>query len=253
MEALLALDLKDYFRPYAREIYRLVENQSFSTTRRLVDSNEEHDILEDMLEASKPVAPKKNARGILHYLLFTPFRYPPLKGGRRFHTLAEQSIFYGAEELNTAMAEVAYRRFLFAQHSKAALDSMLVDYDHFVARVKSSKAILLTEKPFQDHRDKISHPATYAHSQPLGKAMRKAGVEVFNFFSARTKQGVNVGLFTPEAFQKNQPSPEKTRGWSVYVSAETVEFKRAHIRDNKKESHIFTIQDFYVGKKFPVI
>ena len=48
-----------------------------------------------------------------HYLLATPFRYPPLPYGSRFGSRFEPSLFYGARSASTALAESAYYRFVF--------------------------------------------------------------------------------------------------------------------------------------------
>lgn len=250
MEALFSISLPKHFQSYRGEIYRIVEGQHFIATRKLVDSDGEQNILEEILDASKPKAPTSNARGELHYLLYTPFRYPPLKSGGRFHTRTEQSIFYGSQELKTSMAEVAYGKFLFLQDTDAELEPMQVPHTHFVAKVKSKKTLLLTTAPFDAYHDAISHPASYAASQRLGNAMRDAGTELFAYDSARHPGGVNVGLFSVEAFQQNKPVQGKDRNWSVYISADTVEFKRAHVSDNDKESHVFALDDFCIDGKF---
>ena len=253
MQKILTLNFKHYFQHYEHEIFRIVEGQHFIATRKLVDSDEEQQLLEYILDKSKPPAPTSNARGELHYLLYTPFRYPPLKSGGRFHTRVEQSIFYGAEELITSMTEVAYGRFLFMQHSAATFKPMQVPYTHFMVKVASEKSLLLTEKPFSAEQKNISSPSSYAYSQTLGTAMRKSGTQLFIYFSARKKHGVNVGLFSPEAFHHNKPLSEKEQHWSVYVGTNTIEFQRIHFKDNQKESHVFGIKDFYVRKSFPVI
>ena len=46
----------------------------------------------------------------LHYLLFTPFRYPPPPGGSRFRGPNDPGVFYGADEVRTACAELGYWR-----------------------------------------------------------------------------------------------------------------------------------------------
>lgn len=250
MTALDSIKLKQHRISYTREIYRLVEGQHYISTRPLVDSDEEHDVLEAILDASKPTAPTHNAQGPLHYLLYTPFRYPPLKTGGRFHTRIEQSIFYGSEELQTSMAEVAYGRFLFMQHSAAELAPMQVPYTHFVASVKSEKTLQLTKAPFDTHRAVLSHPTSYGASQAFGARMRQKDVELFTYYSARNPDGVNVGLFSVEAFQQNQPVKGKDGHWSVYISDDTVEFKRPHLSDNAKESHVFRHADFCIDGKF---
>ncbi len=237
MDEILNLDFVQHFTAYENEIYRIVEGQHFIATRKLVDTDEEHNILENIIERSKPPAKTHNSNGQLHYLLYTPFRYPPLKSGGRFHKRFEQSIFYGAEDLKTAMAEIAYGRFAFMQHSEAVFKSMHVAHTHFTVLVKSDKAVLLTEMPFNVCRTQISHPKSYSASQALGTAMRASGVEMFNFYSARQKDGVNVGLFCSEAFCKNKPSNEMH--WSVFIDAQTVEFKRVSFGFEHKETYVF--------------
>jgi hypothetical protein len=215
-----------------------------------VDSDEEQRILEEMLDASKPYAPTSNKRGALHYLLYTPFRYPPLKSGGRFHTRLEQGIFYGSEELKTSMAEVAYGRFLFMHHSDAEFAPMQVPYTYFAARVKSTKSLLLHSAPFKEHRESISHPTSYSASQSLGIAMRKTGSELFTYHSARNPDGINVGLFSVEAFASNKPVAGKNVHWEVFITADSVEFKRAHFGDNQKETHVFPLESFCIQGTF---
>ena len=71
---LLSSDLTRHFHGYEKDIYRLVEGQYYIATRKLVDSLTEQDVLERILNTSKPAAPMHNVHGSLHYLLFTPFR-----------------------------------------------------------------------------------------------------------------------------------------------------------------------------------
>lgn len=250
MEELLSVNLVKNFTSYSGKIYRIVEGQYFIATRKLVDSAEEQRILEEILDAAKPSAPTSNKRGELHYLLYTPFRYPPLKTGGRFHTRLEQSIFYGSEELKTSMAEVAYGRFLFMHHSEAEFVSMQVPYTHFMAQVKSAKSILLNSVPFDEYREIITHPVSYASSQSLGAAMRTIGTELFTYHSARNIDGVNVGLFSVEAFSSNQPVSGKDVHWEVFITSKSVEFKRAHFGDNQTEAHIFPLESFCINGKF---
>jgi hypothetical protein len=67
----------------------------------LVDTDEQA-LLERLLDDSKPAAP--------HWLLFAPFRHPPLPSGSRFRGPADPGVFYGAELQRTACAELGYWR-----------------------------------------------------------------------------------------------------------------------------------------------
>lgn len=233
---------------YHAKIHRFVEGQHYIATRQLVDSPEEHELLERLLDDSKPPAPLENSRGKLHYLLFTPFRYPPLRHGGRFHRPFEQSIFYGSSMPMTAMAEISYHRFVFIAHSAADFLPMDVPYTHFQTRISSQKAILLTAPPFDAYRAEISDPASYARSQPLGTRLREAGAEMFTAFSARWAEGHNIGLFTPEAFATNKPS--SSSHWIAFVSEDRVEFSQP---GRVAAPHAFQRADFEVGGVLPVL
>ena len=91
--------------------WRLVESQEQIATLGYVDTLEEQAILEELLDSVKPPYPANTES--LHYLLKTPFRYPPLRWGSRFGRVHEPGIFYAGCEANTTLAESAYYRFVF--------------------------------------------------------------------------------------------------------------------------------------------
>ena len=72
--------------------WRVVEAQHQVSTRKLVDSAEEQALLEEMIDRVKP---PDLTHGRLHYLLFTPFRYPPLPHGSRFGTRRAEHAWQG--------------------------------------------------------------------------------------------------------------------------------------------------------------
>src|SRR5512134_2866536 len=102
-------------RRLAGTAWRVVEGQHVVSTRKLVDSAAEHEILESLIEEVKPPLPDEPEFRGLHYLLVTPFRYPPLRHGSRFATRTERSLWYGSTRPRTAFAETAYYRLLFLE------------------------------------------------------------------------------------------------------------------------------------------
>ena len=66
-------------------VWRGVETQYASSSLQLVDSHAEHDVLEALLEASKPPLSAETLKK--HFLLFTPFRYTPGQGSRFLNAL----------------------------------------------------------------------------------------------------------------------------------------------------------------------
>ena len=107
------LDCAGSSSPLDGRAWRAVEAQHTTATRKLCDSSEEQEILEELIEGHKPPRPTGDELAGLHYLLATPFRYPPLPHGSRFGTRSERALWYGAEEPRTCFAEVAYCRLLF--------------------------------------------------------------------------------------------------------------------------------------------
>lgn len=85
----------------------MVEAQHTASTMKIVDSRDEQDVLEE----SKPARPA--AAEALDFLLATPFRYDPRRGGSRFRAATDPGVFYGAESVRTAGAKLGYWRWRF--------------------------------------------------------------------------------------------------------------------------------------------
>lgn len=249
----------------ALEAYRAVESQHITSTRKLVDSDEEQLLLEELIDTVKPPVPNGPEFRGLHYLLFTPFRHPPLRWGSRFGTRAERGMWYGSGDVETCFAEVAYYRLLFLEGTTADLGIVTIELTTFVANVAATRGIDLTKPPFREHEMHISSKTAYTTSQPLGRAMRAAGVEAFLFRSARTvmnpasphanpNHGVNVGLFDP-VFASKKPASTKYQTWTCTAGRDKVEVSRksiAHPLTRAGESLVFPRKDFEVDGTFPV-
>ena len=215
----------------AVESWRVVEAQHISSSRDLVDSREEHDLLEELLEESKPkIAPDK------HYLIFTPFRYPPLQYGSRFGRQYEPSLWYGSMDRQTAFSEAAYYRLKFFDDTSANLGFSEIPMTVFNAYLKSNNGIDLTDHPFTNHQDKISSKNSYEYSQVLGTDMRQSGIEVFIFASARTQSiGKNIATFTPNAFaNKNNQYVSNIQNWQCLANKNNIEFNRLELLSRER-------------------
>lgn len=204
--------------------WRVVESQSILTSRNLVDTAKEYDILEGLLESSKPIVNAAN-KGT-HYLIFTPFRYPPLKYGSRFGSRLEPSLWYGSLEVETALSEVAFYRMLFLHHTDADLGYVNTSLTAYQSLIKTKKGINLTAEPFNHYEQQLSSKNDYSYSQAMGMAMREAGVETFSYYSARSiKKGENIAAFTPEVFhKKNNDYVFNYQTWQCSANKESVDF-----------------------------
>ena len=232
-------------RPLQLSPLRVVEAQHQVSTRKLVDSFEEQALLEEMIDRVKPA---DQTGGRMHYLLFTPFRYPPLRHGSRFGRRRERGIWYGSEDHRTAFAEVAYYRMLFMEGSHADLGTVETALTAFTVRLKTSRGVDLVVKPFVDRRNAIASPTSYVASQSLGTAMRSAAVEAFRYPSARDSAGgVNVGVLSPAAFGNSKPRRFET--WHCAASREKVEVARGDYL--KREVFAFPRAQFLVKGDLP--
>jgi hypothetical protein len=201
------------------ELWRMVESQEQIATTTLVDTLAEQAELERLLERSKP--PRRGTEH-LHYLLATPFRYPPLPHGSRFGSRFEPSLFYGSIDGSALLAETAYYRFVFVAGPVAPFPSpLLTHHTAFSARFGSARGVRLEAPPFDAHRARLTSPVSYADTQALGAAMRGDGVEAFSFVSARDPDGgLNAALFEPAALADT--SPRAQVAWSCETTAEAV-------------------------------
>lgn len=233
--------------PLRGRLVRLVENQEQVATLQLVDTLEEQALLEQLLESSKPPLPRSDEP--LHYLLHTPFRYPPLRWGSRFGRRHEPSLFYAACRLETAMAETAFYRFVLWQGMAEPPPSgrILSEHSSFEARYQVQRGVRLQLPPFDSHRQALVHRSDYAATHALGSAMREAGVEAFEYPSARCpQQGVNVALYAPSAFSERRP--RNLLPWLCETTVNYVAFKSAQAPDTPR---LFALEDYLVEGRLP--
>jgi hypothetical protein len=227
------------------EAWRAVEAQHQVSTRKLVDSLEEQRLLEDLLERSKPSDP---AGGRLHYLLATPFRYPPLRYGSRFGSRHERGIWYGGQSRRTVLAEVAYYRLVFREGTRADLGTVSTPLTLFRAGVRTARGADLCAPPFDRHSRTIASPVSYDETQALGRAMRETGVDAFRYPSARDSEGgVGIGVFSTAAFGRARPRAFES--WHCTTSRERVEVVERTF--GEPSAYVFGRDAFLMGGVLP--
>lgn len=200
---------------------RIVESQEQVATTRIVGNLVDQSRLEDLLEESKPGTVAREQ----HYLLTTPFRYPPLRHGSRFGSRFEPALFYGSLKTNTCLAECAYYRLLFY------LDMVVppptpVSTQHtlFQVLVDSRAAVDLRTIPYDRVQDRLTDPSSYEFTQKLGAELRDIGANVLLFRSARDSAGgTNIALYTPAVLAESQPRYQEM--WQSQVDATGVIFR----------------------------
>jgi hypothetical protein len=196
----------------------LVEAQHKISTLKLVDTVEEQQILEQLVEGTKPSLPPECAD--LHYLLSTPFRYGAIYPmGSRFRRAGlTEGVFYAAEQPQTAVAEIVFYRLLFfAESPDTPWPVNAAEYTAFSVAYATGKGIDLTRGKLAKDRTEWTHLTGYAACQALADAARSAKVEVIRYMSVRDPQhGSNFALLTCRAFARPKPVGHQT--WHIRLS-----------------------------------
>jgi RES domain len=205
-------------RAFAGICWRLVEAQHHVSTLKLVDSVSEQELLEELIETTKPPVPPECRD--LHYLLSTPFRYGAVypKGSRFRRAGMTEGVFYASETPQTAVAEMAFYRLLFfAESPNTPWPTNPADYTAFSAEYGTKKAIDLTKGRYDADRTKWMHVTDYSHCQALAEAARAAKIEIIRYASVRDPgHGMNFALLTCRAFVHPKPIEQQT--WHIRFS-----------------------------------
>jgi hypothetical protein len=189
----------------------MVEAQHTASTMKIVDSRDEQDVLEQLLEDSKP--PRPVAAEALDYLLATPFRYDPRRGGSRFRAATDPGVFYGAESVRTAGAELAYWRWRFLLDAPTL--ERLGPVAHTAFRVEiSTQAVDLQQPPFVADAALWTNPGDYSATQDFARSARAAEIGGIVYRSVRDPEpSWCIALLTPLAFARARPYPQLQTWW----------------------------------------
>jgi hypothetical protein len=204
-----------------RDLWRGVEAQHRVATMRLADSLEEQELLEQLLEDSKPALPPEGHG--LHFLLSTPFRYVS-QWPSRFRRSGEGGAWYGADEPATVAAELAHWRWKFFMDSEGLRREQLVaELTFFQARFKGPE-LDLTQPPWDALRADWRHPEDYAPCQALAAKVRALAppAAAIRYESARREHGVCQVVFDVKAL--SVPHPDLQQTWVCKTTATRVLF-----------------------------
>jgi hypothetical protein len=189
--------------------WRAVEAQHVVSTLRLTGNDpEQQDLLERILEESKPSLPAE-ATG-LHYLLATPFRYPPSVYGSRFRAWPDPGVLYAAFERRTACAEMGYWRWRFAKDSDGLQEIPASPQTVFQLGAQGV-AIDLQAPPYEKRSAVWLHPVEYGGTQEFAREARAAEIALILYRSARDPEpGVCVAVLRPDALRPKRPLAQET-------------------------------------------
>lgn len=209
--------------PRAALLWRGVEAQHLVATMKLVDAAAEQHLLEELLEANKPAWPAQGQG--MHYLIATPFRYRP-RHESRFRVAGSPGLWYGAETIEVACAEVAYWKWRFLNDSDALRDQSLHTQHTFFEARASGACIDLTTSPWSASAAAWTHPTRYADCQALANAARDCDVAWIRYSSARKPPGVCGVALTPAALALKPGFAQQT--WSCKTTFSSVYLRHEH-------------------------
>lgn len=206
-------------------LWRIVEAQHRVSTMRLVDTLEEQKILEDLLDSAKPALPAYAYR--FHWLLFTPFRYPPLPQGSRFRGPNDPGVFYAAETLGTACAEIGFWRWHFLMESPA-LDVIEAAPQTAFKVQTEAPTVDLRRAPFNAEQAYWEDPHDYRRCQEFARVARNAEVQVIRYASVRDpRRGGCAAVLSLGAF--TAPRPLASQTWLLTVTRRRVVWREDSI------------------------
>jgi hypothetical protein len=162
--------------------WRGVEAQHVVSTMRLVDTAAEQELLEALLEGSKPLMPATPAPK--HYLLATPFRYSPTHQSR-FRPAHAKGQWYGAQSIYAACAEVAYWRYRFILDSAAMHNQVLLTEHSFFQASIDGISVDLMQPPWVLARDEWTNGRDYRANQAVAAEAQLRGVQWLSYESVR--------------------------------------------------------------------
>lgn len=171
-------------------VLRLVEQQGAQATRRITDSLDEQAWLEDFLEASKPELPSTEECPVRHRLLITPFRYRK-RHGSRFATRWERGLFYGSRSRYGCLLEGAYYELVFQDGPEQPFPrSSAMRKTLFHVEVSTARGLMLQKQGNRSLQTRLRDPVNSHFCQGIGQQMREAGIEAFEYHSARSEADV---------------------------------------------------------------
>jgi len=212
-------------RPWQCLAWRMVESQHIAATMKLVDTRDEQDILESLLDQDKPLRAHGTAQ--LHYLLATPFRYVPLRAGSRFRAYADPGVFYAAESVRTAAAELGYWRWRFLLDAPNLERLGPVPHTAFNVKI-STTTIDLRESGFDLDLKQWRVSSDHTSTQDLARMVRQAEIGGIVYPSTRDPEPAwCIALLVPSGFARKKPEPV-SETWYLAVSSEEVVWRRDH-------------------------
>ena len=156
----------------------------------------------------------------MHFLLFTPFRYLPPKSGSRFRGVTDPGVFYGADEIRTACAELGYWRWRFLMDSPK-LEKIAPQSQTLFQTAVKGLTVDLRAPPFDQNNKAWTDPDLYIATQNFAVTARTAGISLIRYQSVRDPKAGGCGaVLTPAAFTNKNPL--QTQAWWLSIARQRI-------------------------------
>jgi hypothetical protein len=128
-------------------------------------------------------------------------------------------VFYGAQVVDTAAFEMAFHRLLFFAESPATeWPTNAGEFTAFAVEYATRRAIDLSRRPFDAHRDIWMHPTRYEECQSLADRARAQGVDLIRYESVRDPDHrISLAILHCRAFAKPEEVDRQT--WRIHLSS----------------------------------
>ena len=227
--------LPDSYPPYRGNLWRVIEGQFRASTMRIVDTDAEQAVLEDILETAKPPVPAPCQH--LDYQFWSPFRYGSYPGYSRFRRPGPtKGVWYGSEDVLTAVAEAAWVSLrVFSASPETPFPKNPLERTAVLADIAVEKSIDLTT-PEMAGRGRWTDPDDYADCLDLADRVREDGCQAIRYASVRhPEHGGNVAVLDCAGFA--QPAPISAQTWHLLLTPDLV---RAHC-ETLRQRHQFLV------------
>ena len=218
-------DWFDTATPLGVASWRGVDAQYIVATMRLVDNLREQAILEKVLQnaqsglAGPPRSRSARLYAPQHELLTAPFRHRSPHASR-FRPAGAAGVWYGAQTLHAAAAEVAYWRWRFLSASAGLRDKALLTEHLFFQAQVGGLAIDLGLPPWVELREAWTRDRDYSQTQALATDSIARGVQWLRYESVRHPGGRCAAVFDVLALSLDDPFPQQT--WHCKTTLDSV-------------------------------
>ena len=152
------------------------------------------------------VAPDERVSGVGSTPIMAAFTHLNPEGSR--FSDGSYGVYYAAQDLDTAVAEVSHHRALFL--SRTAEPAIDIDLRLISAPLD---APLHDLRKLRSSAPALYDPADYGAGQALGRRLREAGSWGVLYHSVRHRGGLCAGLFRPRALQSAKEAAHIALHW----------------------------------------